>query len=357
MSNEKKKVLVAMSGGVDSAAAAILLNDAGYDAVGVTFLMHGDDKTAEEFLSYKEGTASALAKEVADACGVLHIAVDLRREFKERVTDPFVSAYAAGETPNPCVICNRTVKFYELLRLADKIGADFIATGHYSEVVLTEDGRYTFRIGRDAKKDQTYMLYTLPQEVISRLILPLGRYEKTEIRNLVTSRGISCGASKDSQDICFIPDGDYAKYMENCGFVHIPGDYVDINGRVIGRHKGFACYTRGQRKGLGVAFGHPMYVNAKDAEKNTVTLTLEDELFSESVYIKNVYTPAFETVTEPFRVTAKVRYTPKSGMATVYPSSDGDWRLVFDEKQRAATKGQHCVFYDGDILLGGGEIV
>ncbi len=348
-----------MSGGVDSAAAVIMLSDAGYDVTGVTFFMHGSDTEAEAFLSYADGTASASAKEVADACGIRHIALDKRAEFKKRVTEPFVGAYAVGETPNPCVICNREVKFHELLSLADEMGFELIATGHYSRTVKLEGGRYTFEVGRDAKKDQTYMLYTLPQSVISRLILPLGDSEKGEIRELVMSRGISCGASKDSQDICFIPDGDYAAYMEKNGFVHIEGNYIDGDGKIIGRHRGHACYTRGQRKGLGIAMGRPVYVNAKDAEKNTVTLTDEDALFSREVKIKNVYTPAFETAGEPFRVAAKIRYTPKIGAATVYPSDDGVWTLVFDEKQRAATKGQHCIFYDtdGELLFGGGEII
>lgn len=361
-SNSNEKVLVAMSGGVDSAAAAILLKNAGYTVFGVTFFMHGTNEEAEKFMSYAPGTTSRSAREAAEAAGAEHIVRDLRPAFRERVTDVFVSSYACGETPNPCVTCNRTVKFHELLKLADEMGIDKIATGHYSEVVLLENGRYTFKIGRDAKKDQTYMLYTLPQSVISRLLLPLEGYEKSEIRELVRGCGISCGDSKDSQDICFIPNGDYAEYMEKCGFVHVPGNYVDINGNVIGHHLGFARYTRGQRKGLGVAFGHPMYVNGKNAEENTVTLTTEDALFSDTVYIKNIYTPAFSDDeiknSSPFRVSAKIRYTPKFGQATVYPQvGDGIRKVVFDEPQRAATTGQHCVFYSDGVLLGGGEII
>lgn len=353
-----KKILLAMSGGVDSAAAAILLKRDGFDVTGVTFFFNGTDAEANDFLTYADGSASAKAKEVTSALGIPHLAIDKRSEFRACVTERFVSDYACGKTPNPCVICNRHVKIRCLIELADELGCDFIATGHYAVPVTLENGRSSVKKATDTKKDQSYMLYRLTQEMLSRLILPLGGYTKPEIRKIVTDAGFtSCGSAADSQDICFIPDGDYAAYMERCGFVHRDGDFLDLEGNVIGRHKGFARYTRGQRKGLGVAFGHPVYVTDKDAEANTVTLADEDALFGCEVTIDNVNLTAIESVTEPIRVAAKLRYTPHEAVATLIPDTDSKLRLVFDEPQRAATRGQHCVFYDGELLLGGGEIL
>ncbi len=347
-----------MSGGVDSAAAAILLKRDGFDVTGVTFFFNGTDEEAADFLAYADGSASAKAKEVTSALSVPHLAIDKRSEFRSCVTERFVSDYACGKTPNPCVVCNRHVKIRCLIELADELGCDFIATGHYAVPVTLENGRSSIKKAADTKKDQSYMLYMLTQEMLSRLILPLGGFTKPEIRKLVTEKGfIACGSTADSQDICFIPDGDYAAYMENCGFVHLDGNFLDLDGNVIGRHKGFARYTRGQRKGLGVAFGHPVYVTGKDASANTVTLADESALFGREVTIENVNLTAIESVSAPLRVRAKLRYTPHEADATLYPDTDGKLRLVFDEPQRAATRGQHCVFYNGDILLGGGEII
>ena len=354
---KNNKILLAMSGGVDSAAAAILLQRDGYEVFGVTFLFNGTDEDAEAFLNYAEGTASAKAAEVAGGLGFCHIGVDKRDVFKACVTDPFVADYASGKTPNPCVICNRYAKIRCLAETADALGIDLIATGHYAIPVTCENGRASVRKATDAKKDQSYMLYLLTQEMLSRLVLPLGGMTKPEIRALVTAHGFSCGTDKDSQDICFIPDGDYASYMESCGFRHRDGDFIDEGGNVIGRHRGFARYTRGQRKGLGVAFGHPVYVTDKDAAANTVTLADEDALFGREVTVGDVNLTAIESVSAPMRVTAKLRYTPREGTATLFPAEDGKLKLVFDEPQRAATRGQHCVFYDGELLLGGGEIL
>ncbi len=354
--NEKKRVLLAMSGGVDSAAAALYLAEAGYEVTGITFLMHGDGREAEEFFSYKEGSASQKAKSVCDAIGIGHLTGDAREAFRRCVTEPFVAAYGAGKTPNPCVICNRTVKLRFLLDAANEGGYDYIATGHYSGLCTLPNGRVTLSVAADKRKDQSYMLYTLPQSVLSRLILPLGDKNKPEVREYVTAHGFEVGGDADSQDICFIPDGDYASYMERQGFVHEKGDFIDVEGKRVGTHGGYARYTTGQRKGLGIALGKPAYVIGKSAEANTVTVsTDEGDLFAREIEIENVYTPAFEKAEEPFRVTAKIRYTPKEAAATVYPGGER-WRLVFDEPQRAPTKGQHCVFYADGVVLGGGEI-
>ncbi len=346
-----------MSGGVDSAAAAILLKRDGFDVTGVTFFFNGTDEEAADFLAYADGSASAKAREVTSALSVPHLAIDKRDDFRECVTEPFIADYACGKTPNPCVICNRRVKIRCLVELADELGFDFVATGHYAVPVTLENGRSSVRKATDIKKDQSYMLYMLTQEMLSRLILPLGGYTKPEIRKIVSDCGFSCGSAADSQDICFIPDGDYAAYMERCGFVHRAGNFLDLNGNIIGSHKGFARYTKGQRKGLGVAFGRPIYVADKDADTNTVTLADEEALFSREVTIGNVNLTAIEAVTEPICVTAKLRYTPHEAKATLYPEVDGKLHLVFDAPQRAATRGQHCVFYNGDLLLGGGEIL
>ncbi len=359
MNNENlhKRVLLAMSGGVDSAAAAILLARDGYEVTGVTFLFVGTDEDAWDFLSYADGSASAKAKEVCDRLSIGHIALDKRGEFRTCVTEPFVDAYASGGTPNPCVECNRRVKIRCLYELACELGCDFIATGHYATPVTLENGRTTLRKAADTKKDQTYMLYRLPQELLSRLLLPLGAYTKPEIRALVSGMSLSSGDDRDSQDICFIPDGDYAAYMEKCGFTHTDGDFIDENGNKIGRHRGFARYTCGQRKGLGVAFGHPVYVIDKSAAANTVTLGEESALFGCEVTVGDACFSAVEGVSAPTRVTAKLRYTPREGAATLFPLGDGTYRLVFDEPQRAATRGQHAVFYVGDVLFGGGVII
>ncbi len=346
-----------MSGGVDSAAAAILLAECGYDVTGVTFLFNGTDADARDFLEYKDGSASQKAREVTARLSMPHIALDKRDEFRRCVTEPFVDAYASGLTPNPCVMCNPLVKLRCLYELADENGCDFIATGHYASPVRLENGRVTLRKASDTKKDQSYMLYRLPQSMLSRLLLPLGERTKPEIRELVVSHGFSCGGDKDSQDICFIPDGDYAAYMEKCGFVHRDGDFIDACGSVIGRHHGFARYTRGQRKGLGVAFGHPVYVTDKSAADNTVTLGEDEELFGRTVTVGDVNFAAVDGITEPTRVTAKLRYTPREGTATLYPNENGTFTLVFDSPERAATRGQHAVFYQGDTLLGGGFIL
>ncbi len=346
-----------MSGGVDSAAAAIILKELGYDVTGVTFLFNGSYRDAEAFLTYSDKSASAKAKEVCDRLGIPHMALDRREDFRIYVTEPFVADYACGKTPSPCVICNRRVKIRCLYELSRELGFEKIATGHYAVPVALENSRTSLSKAKDEKKDQSYMLYRLSQEMLSSLLLPLGGFTKPEIRELVNSHGFSCGSDRDSQDICFIPDGDYAAYMEKCGFVHSDGDFLDLDGKVIGRHRGFARYTRGQRKGLGVAFGHPVYVTDKNAAANTVTLAEEDALFGREVVIGDVNFTAIEAPTEPIRVSAKLRYTPREGDATLFPNSDGTYKLIFDEPQRASTRGQHAVFYQNSLLIGGGEIL
>lgn len=347
-----------MSGGVDSAAAAILLKRDGFDVTGVTFFFNGTNAEANDFLTYADGSASAKAKEVTSALGIPHLAIDKRSEFRACVTERFVSDYACGKTPNPCVICNRHVKIRCLIELADELGCDFIATGHYAVPVTLENGRSSVKKATDTKKDQSYMLYRLTQEMLSRLILPLGGYTKPEIRKIVTDAGFtSCGSAADSQDICFIPDGDYVNFIERTTGEHFArGNFIDKQGNILGTHEGIIKYTIGQRKGLGLALGEPMYVCAKSIEKNTVTLAKNEELFARELTAHQINLISCDSIPSPIKIKAKIRYNQKEQPATAVQIVPDKIKIIFDEPQRAITSGQSVVMYDGDIVVGGGII-
>ena len=347
-----EKVLVAMSGGVDSAAAALLLKDAGYDVCGMTLRLWSDtDAPLCELQNEKD--ASEIAKKLDMPCYVR----DFRKEFCDTVISDFICAYENGETPNPCVMCNRYVKFELMLKEADRLGIDKIATGHYALVEYdTERGRYIVKKGADEKKDQSYMLALLTQEQLARVIFPLGALTKEQIRDFAARAGLSVAHKKDSQDICFIPDGDYVSFIESRTNKEYPkGDFVDMEGNVLGSHNGLVRYTTGQRKGLGIALGTPMYVVKKDVESNSVVLGTNDQLFGSECIVKDVNCIAVSKIEVPMRAEVKIRYSHSSAPAWLYP--DGDRiKVVFDTPQRAITKGQTAAFYSGDILLGGGKI-
>ena len=337
-----KKVLIAMSGGVDSSAAALLLRRQGYVCDGAMLRLCGSE-TDED------------ARSVAARLGMNFHVFDETERFARDVMDRFVAEYCAMRTPNPCIDCNRCLKFGALLDRALALGYDYIATGHYARVCFDGE-RYHLLRALDRQKDQSYVLYMLTQEQLKHLLLPVGEYEKPAVRALAREAGLISAERPDSQDICFVPDGDYVRFLREYGHVEPEeGDFIDKDGRVLGRHRGLVAYTPGQRKGLGVSADARLYVISKDPARNTVLLGSNDDLFTSSLTASHVNW--IEPVPgQPLRVTAKTRYTQKESPASVIPGEGGTVRVDFDAPQRAVTPGQAVVFYDGERLLGGGTI-
>lgn len=356
MSN-KKTVAVAMSGGVDSSVCASLVSDMGYDLFGATMQLYAPSCCDP---SRPCGTNRDIvdAKAVCDKLGIEHHVYDLREQFKAHVIDDFTCTYINGGTPNPCVVCNKYLKFGKLLECASANGADMIATGHYARIAKGDDGRYLLMRAADASKDQSYVLWTLSQDVLSHTLFPLGEYTKSQIREIAQSKGFSNANKGDSQDICFIPDGDYAAFIEReTGYRSEIGDYLDTDGKVIGKHKGVIHYTIGQRKGLGISLGKHIFVCSKDPQNNTVTLSDEERIFKKEVKIKNINLISVDDIKEPIRVEAKLRYRQAPSPCTAYKSGEDEITLVFDLPQRAPASGQSAVMYDKDIVVGGGIII
>ncbi len=345
-----KKVLVAMSGGLDSSCAALKLLDAGYALHGVTLKLYTPEgKDDEQDISD--------AASVARNLGFTHEAIDMGQHFCDTVIADFVQSYRKGETPNPCIVCNKCVKFGKLLDIAVERGYDYIATGHYAKVEYDEkSGRYLLKKADDLSKDQTYVLYHLTQHQLSHLLLPLGDETKEELRIRAAEKGLINAHKKDSQDICFVPDGDYAAFLEKyTGEPLKKGNMVNKNGEILAEHQGVEKYTIGQRKGLGVGFGKVQFVISKNAERNEIVIGDGEDLMKESLFAENVNFISIEALTEPLKVYAKTRYSQKEQPATLYPEEKGV-RVVFDTPQRAITPGQAVVFYDGDTVVGGGTI-
>ena len=337
-----EKVLTAMSGGVDSAVCCSLLQKQGFSVTGATMLLRCG----------AEGEV-ADARRAAEQMGLPFHVFDWRAAFEDRVQAPFRRAYQNGLTPNPCIVCNRYLKFGLFLEEALRLGYEKIATGHYAKIEWDAGAnRYLLRMARD--KDQTYMLYSLNQYQLAHTLLPLGDYTKAQIRALAEELGLSLAHKQDSQDICFVPDGDYAAYLERCGVRLTPGDYYDMDGKKLCPHRGAECYTIGQRRGLGYAAGERKYVVAK--EGNRVILGDNKDLFSSCVFVTDINYIAVEKLDAPCKVRAKLRYTPKLSDCLLVPSETGA-KLLFDEPQRAVTPGQAAVFYIDDYVLGGGTIV
>ena len=351
---EKKRVLVAMSGGVDSSAAALLLQQQGYACDGAMLKLYSGEV---------EGTCCSAddaddARSVAYRLGMKFYVFNETERFARDVMDHFVAEYCAGHTPNPCIDCNRCLKFGALLERALVLGYDYLATGHYARVGYDpETGLYRLLRGRDRRKDQSYVLYQLTQHQLSHLLLPVGEFDKPAIRESAREAGLLNADKADSQDICFVPDGDYGRFLREYGHVEMtPGDFVDREGRVLGRHKGLPCYTTGQRKGLGVSAGRHVYVVRKNAADNTILLGDNEELYARELTACRVNWISGTAPAEPVTVTAKTRYSQREAAATVEPLPGGRIRMVFTEPQRAVTPGQAVVFYDGDLVLGGGTI-
>ena len=346
-----KKVMLGMSGGVDSAVSAWLLKNQGYDvtAVNCCFYKNKDDN----------GQAAEDARAVSEKIGIDFRIFDMTIPFREKVIESFVDTYVKGGTPNPCIVCNRLLKFGTMLDEALKNGFDFIATGHYARIEKDEaTGRYLLKKGLDPQKDQSYVLYCLNQHQLSHTLFPLGEMTKQQSRDEAERLELVNAKKSDSQDICFIPDGDYAAFIEGYLKKTFPeGDFVTTDGRVLGTHKGIIRYTVGQRKGLGLALPAPMYVKEKNVAENRVILSDNESLFSKELYADNVNLITCDCLEEPIRAKVKIRYAHKEQWATVSQTDDGRLHIVFDEPQRAIAKGQSAVIYDGDTVVGGGTIV
>lgn len=356
-----EKALIAMSGGVDSSVSAALMCEMGYDCVGVTMKLHGnEDVMVSDEKSCCTSSDIEDAKCVAESLGIDFHLFDFTDDFREKVIERFITSYEIGSTPNPCIDCNRFMKFNRLYKKAEELGCNFIVTGHYARIEFDEKkNRWLLKKSKNIAKDQSYVLYFLSQEQLKHTMFPLGEYEsKDSVREVAEKYGFINASKHDSQDICFVPDGDYAAFIERITGKHYPnGNFVDIDGNVLGEHKGIIRYTIGQRKGLGLALPAPMYVRKKDLEKNTVILTDEKSLYSKELVASDFNWISCDKPAEPMRVTAKPRYRAKEASATATLLSDGNVKVVFDEPQRAITKGQAVVLYDGEIVVGGGTII
>ena len=382
----KKKVIIGMSGGVDSSVAAYLLKEQGYDVVGLTM------RLCEGFVNRSDSESVQLARSVADKLGIDFMTVDYQDEFRDYVVNPFIETYEQGMTPNPCIECNRCIKFDMMMNDSDEgyesdmEHAPLVATGHYaiiegpdvpvnlsvdntdsanlncitSSAGLNFDGRYKLRKSANLSKDQSYFLYTLSQGTLARVIFPLGNMAKTDVRDIAEANGLVTAKRKDSQDICFVPDGDYSSFIEAItGKTYPYGNFVDRDGNILGRHKGIIKYTLGQRKGLGLALKKPMYVYRLDMERNEVVLADDADLFTTELTASRVNWVSIAPPTAPIRALGRIRYRHKEAPCTVTPNTDGTISVVFDEPQRAITAGQSLVLYDeasDSYVLGGGII-
>lgn len=356
-----KKVVVGMSGGVDSSVAAYLLKEQGYEVIGVTMQIWQDE---DEFTQEENGGCCGLsavddARRVAERLEIPYYVMNFKQEFKKNVMDYFTAEYLQGRTPNPCIACNRYVKWEALLNRSLEIGADYIATGHYARVEQLENGRYAIKNSVTAAKDQTYALYNLTQEQLSRTLMPVGAYTKDEIRGIAEKIGLLVAHKKDSQEICFIPDNDYAGFIdrERGGDVPPPGNFVSSAGEILGTHKGITHYTIGQRKGLGIALGHPVFVTEIRPQTNEVVLGSNEDVFTTELFADHLNFMALPDIKDGTILKAKIRYSHEGSMCKVTRTGEDEIHCEFLEPVRAVTPGQAVVLYDGEYVAGGGSII
>ncbi|GHU39648.1 tRNA-specific 2-thiouridylase MnmA [Spirochaetia bacterium] len=355
-----KKALIAMSGGVDSTVAAYLMIAGGFDCIGATMKLF-DAGNGDHLVQHKEKSCCALndvndARDAAYRLKIPHYVLNLSEQFKEKVINKFIQVYENGGTPNPCIDCNRYLKFNRLLIYSHQLEYDYLVTGHYANIENT-NGRFLLKKSVDEKKDQSYVLYAMTQEQLAHTIFPLGNMTKENVRKIAKEQGFINAAKQDSQDICFVPDGDYGAFLERYTKKHYPpGNIIDPCGNVLGRHKGLVRYTIGQRRGLGVSSAQPLYVSGKSVVDNTVTLASGDLLFSKSLTADDINLISVPKIERPMRVKVKTRYLQKEQPAVVEQIAPCKLRIDFDGPQRAITPGQAAVLYDGEYVVGGGTI-
>lgn len=355
----KTKVVVGMSGGVDSSVAAYLLKKQGYEVIGITMQIWGKDAPEDDSGGCCGLSAVDDARRVCQKLEIPHYVMNFRDDFEKYVIDYFLDEYIEGRTPNPCIACNRYVKWESMLQKSLQIGAEYIATGHYARIVKDEKtGRYTLRQSATLAKDQTYALYNLTQYQLAHTLMPLGDYTKEQIREIAKEIELAVATKPDSQEICFVPDNDYAKYItENTNIKTNPGNFVDLNGNVLGKHKGIIHYTIGQRKGLGLSAGKPLYVININPQTNEVVVGDNKDVFKQKVYVNKLNFMPFEKLNDKIELSAKIRYSHKPAFCTVEMQDEDTMICVFKEPQRAITPGQALVLYDKDIVVGGGTII
>lgn len=355
----KKTVVVGMSGGVDSSVAALLLKEQGYNVIGVTMQIWQNDQAIIEDTGGCCGLSAVDdARRVAKKLDIPFYVMNFREIFKEKVIDYFARAYKNGETPNPCIACNRYVKWESLLLRSRGIGADYIATGHYAQVIRLKNGRYALKQSVTKKKDQTYALYNLTQDQLSMTLMPVGVYNKDEIRSMAESINLRIANKPDSQDICFVPDGKYTEFLEDyTGAKMQTGNFVDEEGNILGEHKGINCYTIGQRKGLGISLGKQVFVTEIRPKTNEVVLGDNKDTFAFALIAKDLSFMPFEKLEGEQKFTAKIRYAHNPAICTAKMIDTDKMEVRFEEAQRAITPGQAIVLYDSDMVVGGGTIV
>ena len=367
----KKQALIAMSGGVDSAVAAYLTQQQGLDCIGITMRLFSnedvgitgqEEQNKGQIWQVNQKTCCSLedanlAEKVADRLDIPFYVFNLAEDFKKQVIGRFIASYENGATPNPCIDCNRFIKFDRLFLRAKQLGLDYVVTGHYARIEQN-GSRFLLKKGVDSSKDQSYVLYAMTQEQLGHTLFPLGGLKKSEVREIAAKHGFVNAEKPESQDICFVRDGDYARFIEyHTGKQYQPGNFLDLQGNVLGQHNGLIRYTIGQRKGLGIALGKPMYVCEKRPNDNTVVLCENEKLFQKELYANDFNWIAEDTPSNPIRIKAKIRYNQSEQWATAESIAQDTVRIVFDEPQRAIAAGQAVVLYDGDIVVGGGTIL